>query len=175
MRQFTMFVLALVLLAVPAAADDRHGRNTGRHGGDGHDYDRGTEIAALSHQLVRTTQRVHQRAERAAHHPGRREARALGALHELEAEARRFHARVDAGRLHPRRDLDRLERAYRRAERRLPLLHPVTRVRRDFARVGQVMRELRLSATYASKHRHGRYAQRSRTRSPWFHGVFAWR
>lgn len=88
---------------------------------------------------------VHKSAEAYAHHGGKRERRALKALHRLDRQARHFHEQVERyyqDPYHTEEDYRRLMRAYHEARRAMRGLHAFEHIYDDFYHVEELIHEL---------------------------------
>lgn len=109
------------------------------------DFGEPDRIQYLAHDLEEAAHHAHESAEAYAHHGGRRERRALGALHRLDRQARHFHKQVERYHGSPRhteQDYCGLVRAYHEAQRAMRGLHIFEHVYRDFHRVEVLVDEL---------------------------------
>jgi hypothetical protein len=184
----TALALGLLLLGAAAPAEARHDRDRDRyeHDRDRYDrnrshYDRGhhadlRELRREAHRLEKTARHAYRAAVRHAHHPGRRERRALDALSCVAVAADRLHDAV-AGRGNPHRAhraFRELERAVAEARWRVRHLHADRRVRRDLHRVAERFRSVELA--YASlRGPHGRHHARHADLRPLFELAFVLR
>jgi hypothetical protein len=115
----------------------------GRH--DYPRYDHGqNDLARAANRLERETERLHELAHARAHHGSRKEARAIGRLHDLANEADQFSdiTRGRTNRVYLRTSYEDLIRAWNKAEASYRALHPTKDVTGQFRRTADAMRDL---------------------------------
>ncbi len=164
MMRIGIVTMVLALFALPASASDYsdrddNGRRYAKVQRERVRYDRQLErLRGLAVDLAGEVSRLHRRAEAAAHHGDRVEARALHTLHELNERAQHFCDRLAERRVnvyHARKDLDRLERAVRKARHQFDGLHANGAIRWQFYRVAYLMHQIDSVSDYALAAHHG--------------------
>lgn len=146
----TAFALAFALGALPASAE--HQRFDRAHARD----------VALAAALRNATAQLYREAASRAGRVDRYEARALEALRQLDRQAGALRAQVARDGLHDRRtgsELRELRGDLARAERRLPALAHARGLRRDFARVQDLVGRFEAQLAAAGHGRHDRHAR----------------
>lgn len=132
MKTTILIIAAFVVLAATAQARPP-------------DFNSPNRIKYLAHDLEEAVHHIHRAAEANAHHYGRREDRALKALHDLDREARHFHQRVERYYRNPHhtdQDYRKLLRTYHNARRAMRGLHAFDHVYDDFRHVEVLMGDL---------------------------------
>jgi hypothetical protein len=148
----TLTLLAVVLAPALAAQthkrDERFADRRGDHAGGGYPYpgvahmDR---VSRLAREIHETAAHIRHQYERNNRRPDWAERRAMLGLRDLDAQAARFHARVDGYRRSPRHtvaDFQRLERAFHGAARTLGAIAPRPYVDRGMDRIYGLMNEI---------------------------------